>query len=175
MKKILSLFTVVLLAFSLAACQKSGPEGAVGGQDNALVVQPANGSKAAVYPIGSVFLRSTELPLWTSGRYAFYQEAYTSFPRSDKPFITLSGRVPKGEELTHSIKWIDTISIQGLQRWSVKIGTDFTIPMEEGQYKGGNELITDARIESFFSPDLHIVITTIEGDVLTIRYSGKVQ
>ena len=176
MKNIIALFTVFLLAFSLAACHKSDPEGAIVEKDNALVVNPGgNGSKAVTYPIKSVFRRSNELSSWTSVRYSFYQEAYTTYPRSDKPFILLSGRVHKGEELTDSVKYLDTITIQGLLRWSVKIGGDFTIPLEEGQYKGGNESVTEVRIESFCSPDTHIVITTVEGDVLVIRYSGEVQ
>ena len=174
MKQIIPLFTAILLAFSLAACQKSDPEGYTE-QDNALVVNPANGTKPVIYPIESVFRRSNDLSMWTSVRYSFYQKAYTSYPRFDKPFVLLSGRVSKGEELTDSVRNLDTITLQGLLRWSVKIPGDLNIPLEEGEYKGGNDLITEVRIESFCSPETHIVITTVEGDVLVIRYSGAVQ
>lgn len=174
MKNIISLFTVLLLAFSLAACQKSNTEDNNIDQDNAFVIKPANGLQTVVYPIGSVFRRSTELSMWTGIHYSFFQDEYDTYPRYDNPFIVITGRTPKGEELTHSLKWINGITIQGLLP-SLKLGKSLSIPLEEGQYKGGEELIKEVLIESFCSPDIHIVITSAAGDILTIRYSGAVQ
>ena len=93
MKNIIALFTVFLLAFSLAACHKSDPEGAIVEKDNALVVNPeGNGSKAVTYPIKSVFRRSNELSSWTSVRYSFYQEAYTTNRLSCSPAVCTKGK-----------------------------------------------------------------------------------
>ena len=59
--------------------------------------------------------------------------------------------------------------------------------MEQGQYKGGNALVSDVRIVSYqFSSynqaedtlnsdaNIHIVITTKQGDVITLLYQNDV-
>ena len=140
---------------------------------NALVIKPEGNGKAIEYPIGSVFQGGSDLGDWAALHYNFFREKYTEYPRKVNPIISIGGVMYSSVQYTEPGQWIGSIVIQGIDE-SLGFGSRIAIPMEQGTYKGGNELIQDVRIISFRSPDIRIVITTAAGDTITIRYSDDV-
>ena len=184
----ISLLSVLLMGCCLMGCQMGefGPEDAHG---NALVVKPANAKKGTlVYPIGSVFAGGAvaEPEKGSSHRSHFYREKFEKGPRWDKveALVEIYGFHHNGIDYKEPGQVVDQIKINGLDE-SLGLGTSLNIPMEQGKYKGGNELIKDVRIKSYtFSSyseghqnkdaDINIVVTSKTGDIITIRFANDI-
>ena len=187
-----------LLALVLSGCEKVSTDANV--VKDALTIKPAaltksdNGIKqqdgTIVYSIGSVFVGGgvASPSKGSSHRCHFYQEKFAEGPNWDEvqALVTIMGFRYKGVEYTQPGQYIDYIYINGIDA-SLGLGTSFSIPMEQGQYKGGNALVSDVRIVSYqFSSynqeqgglnsdaNIHIVITTKAGDVITLLYQNDV-
>ena len=143
-----------------------------------------------VYSIGSVFVGGgvANPSKGSSHRCHFYQEKFTEGPNWDEvdALVTIYGFRYRDVEYTQPGQYIDQIYINGIDE-SLGLGTIISIPMEQGQYKGGNALVSDVRIVSYqFSSynqaedtlnsdaNIHIVITTKQGDVITLLYQNDV-
>ena len=192
-------FLAAMLTVCLGGCGKDGPD-----KDfrNALVVSTASSAQATragnggasdgktfVFPIGSVFVGGAiaDPSMGSSHRCHFYTEKFTEGPRWDEvdALVTIYGFRYKGVEYTKPGQYIDSISIL-LPEEVRGLGTLIYIPMEQGQYKGGNESIRDVRINSYqFSTcydyynlnkdaDIDIVITTTAGDRISLVFKNDV-
>lgn len=184
----ISLLSALLMGCCLIGCEtgESGPEDANG---NALVVKPANAKNGTlVYPIGSVFAggADAEPEKGSSHRSHFYREKFEKGPRWDEveALVEIYGFHHNGIDYNEPGQIVDQIRINGLDE-SLGLGTSLKIPMQQGKYKGGNELIKDVRIKSYtFSSyseghlnkdaDINIVITSTKGDVITIRFANDI-
>lgn len=187
-----------LMALLLSGCEKvNSDENAV---KDALTIKPAaltksdNGVKmqdgTVVYSIGSVFVGGgvADPSKGSTHRCHFYQEKFTEGPNWDEvaALVSIWGFRYTGVEYTQPGQYIDHIYINGIDE-SLGLGSYLSIPMEQGKYKGGNELISDVRIVSYqFSSynqaqgnlnsdaNIHIVITTKAGDIITLLYQNGV-
>lgn len=187
-----------LMALLLSGCEK------VNSDENALkdtlTIKPAaltksdNGVKmqdgTVVYSIGSVFVGGgvADPSKGSTHRCHFYQEKFTEGPNWDEvaALVSIWGFRYTGVEYTQPGQYINHIYINGIDE-SLGLGSYLSIPMEQGKYKGGNELISDVRIVSYqFSSynqaqgnlnsdaNIHIVITTKAGDIITLLYQNDV-
>lgn len=187
-----------LMALLLSGCEKvNSDENAV---KDALTIKPAaltksdNGVKmqdgTVVYSIGSVFVGGgvADPSKGSTHRCHFYQEKFTEGPNWDEvaALVSIWGFRYTGVEYTQPGQYINHIYINGIDE-SLGLGSYLSIPMEQGKYKGGNELISDVRIVSYqFSSynqaqgnlnsdaNIHIVITTKAGDIITLLYQNDV-
>lgn len=187
-----------LMALLLSGCEKvNSAENAV---KDALTIKPAaltksdNGVKmqdgTVVYSIGSVFVGGgvADPSKGSTHRCHFYQEKFTEGPNWDEvaALVSIWGFRYTGVEYTQPGQYINHIYINGIDE-SLGLGSYLFIPMEQGKYKGGNELISDVRIVSYqFSSynqaqgnlnsdaNIHIVITTKAGDIITLLYQNDV-
>lgn len=187
-----------LMALLLSGCEKvNSDENAV---KDALTIKPAaltksdNGVKMqdgiVVYSIGSVFVGGgvADPSKGSTHRCHFYQEKFTEGPNWDEvaALVSIWGFRYTGVEYTQPGQYINHIYIDGIDE-SLGLGSYLSIPMEQGKYKGGNELISDVRIVSYqFSSynqaqgnlnsdaNIHIVITTKAGDIITLLYQNDV-
>lgn len=183
----------------LMGCEKGvfGPDNANG---NALIIKPAKATKAdggsftkdgtLVYTIGSVFVGggTADPSKGSSHRCHFYQEKFTEGPRWDRveALVTIYGFRHTGTEYNLPGQVIDQIIINGLDE-SLGFGACLNIPMNQGKYKDGNELIKDVQIKSYKfasyidyeghqnkDADINIVITSTAGDIITLRFVNDV-
>jgi len=192
-------FLGALVALScLWGCNKDREDDA---NVNALVISPANVADinrdilsrngTVVYPIGSVFIegmmknRSEVL----RKRYYFCSDKYTEEPEEgfESVVVFLSGYMYPDTEYTLPGQHIDLIVIYGLDE-SLGLGKKLTISLEQGEYKGDNDLIKDVQIVSLkqasvsgtsaWNPnkdaDIRILIYSKRGDVLSISYVNDV-
>lgn len=187
-----------LMALLLSGCEKvNSDENAL---KDALTIKPAaltksdNGVKmqdgTVVYSIGSVFVGGgvADPSKGSTHRCHFYQEKFTEGPNWDEvaALVSIWGFRYTGVEYTQPGQYINHIYINGIDE-SLGLGSYLSIPMEQGKYKGGNELISDVRIVSYqFSSynqaqgnlnsdaNIHIVITTKAGDIITLLYQNDV-
>lgn len=143
-----------------------------------------------VFSIGSVFVGGgTANPLeGSSHRCHFYQEKFETGPNWNEveAIVEIYGFRHYGIDYNEPGQYIDQIKINGLAE-SLGLGTSLTIPMNQGKYEGGNELIKDVRIKSYKfasyidneghqnkDADINIVITSTAGDVITIQFANDV-
>ena len=184
----ISLLSALLMGCCLMGCEMGEfrPEDTNG---NALSVKPANAKIGTlVYPIGSVFTggADAEPAKGSSHRSRFYREKFEKGPRWDEveALVEIYGYHYNGIDYNEPGQVIDQIRINGLDE-SLGLGSSLIIPMEQGKYKGGNELIKDVRIKSYtFSSyseghqnkdaDINIVITSTTGDIITIRFADDI-
>ena len=98
--------------------------------------------------------------------------------------VEINGYHYNGIDYNEPGQVVDQIRINGLDE-SLGLGTSLIIPMQQGKYKGGNELIKDVRIKSYtFSSysgvhlnkdaDINVVITSTTGYVITIRFANEI-
>lgn len=195
----LALISTLLMGCCLIGCEK-GILDSDNANGNAVIVKPANITKAdsgtltidgtLVYSIGSVFVGGgiADPSKGSSHRCHFYQEKFTEGPRWDQveALVTIYGFRHNGIEYNLSGQYIDQIIINGLDE-SLGFGSCLNIPMDQGKYKGGNELIRDVQIKSYQfasyidyeghqnkDADINIVITSTAGDIITIRFANDV-
>ena len=122
----------------------------------------------------------------SSHRSHFYREKFAKGPRWDEveALVEIYGYHHNGIDYNEPGQVIDQIRINGLDE-SLGLGTRLIIPMQQGKYKGGNELIKDVRIKSYtFSSyseghqnkdaDINIVITSTTGDIITISFADDI-
>ena len=198
MKNRLSFWGALVALSCLWGCNKDPEDDA---NVNALVITPANvadinrdilsSDGTVVYPIGSVFIegmmknRSEIL----RKRYYFCSDKYTEEPEEgfESVVVFLSGYMYPDTEYTLPGQHIDLIVIYGLDE-SLGLGKKLTISLEQGEYKGDNDLIKDVQIVSLkqasvsgtsaWSPnkdaDIRILIYSKRGDVLSISYVNDV-
>jgi hypothetical protein len=133
-------------------------------------------NRTLVHPIGSVFVGGgvADPNKGSSHQCHFYREKYTSPPKLDKaqPVVGIYGFRHTGTDYTEPGQYIDRIAIGGLDE-AQGLGTSLLIPLNQGKYEGGNDLIRDVRILSYTfgdDADIQIVIKTTAGDILSIRY-----
>ena len=190
---------IALLSLTLTACENIGFE--IGEtRDNALTVKPAVGTRvdkgvqakngSLVYSIGSVFVGGgiADPSLGSSHRCHFYQEKFTTGPRWNEveALVEIHGFRHNGVDYTKPGQYIDQILINGLDE-SLGLGNPLYIPMNQGRYEGGNDLIKDVRIQSYQfatyinqtgdqnkDSDIRITITSKAGDTITIRFVNEV-
>ena len=198
MRNWLSFFLALVALSCHWGCNKDPEDDA---NVNALVITPANVAEinrdilsrdgTVVYPIGSVFIegmmknRSEVL----RKRYYFCSDKYTEEPEEgfESVVVFLSGYMYPDTEYTLPGQHIDLIVIYGLDE-SLGLGKKLTISLEQGEYKGDNDLIKDVQIVSLkqasvsgtsaWSPnkdaDIRILIYSKRGDVLSISYVNDV-
>ena len=197
-------YTIALISILLTGCCLVGCEKGVFGSDdaigNALIVKTANATKADggalakdgtfVYKIGSVFHggADTDPEKGSSHRCHFYQEKFTEGPRWNEvqALVEINGFRYNGVDYNEPGQVIDRIKINGLDE-SLGFGSCLYIPMKQGKYKGGNDLIEDVQIKSYKfasyidydghqnkDADINIVITSTSGDIITIRFANDV-
>ena len=157
----LALISTLLMGCCLIGCEK-GILDSDNANGNAVIVKPANITKAdsgtltidgtLVYSIGSVFVGGgiADPSKGSSHRCHFYQEKFTEGPRWDQveALVTIYGFRHNGIEYNLPGQYIDQIIINGLDE-SLGFGSCLNIPMDQGKYKGGNELIKDVQIKSY--------------------------
>lgn len=183
----------------LTGCEKNWTDTKIY-SEKALIVTPAGTTKADggkrmkdgtfTYPIGSVFCGGAvaDPQKGSSHRCHFYQEKFTEGPRWSEveALVVIDGFRYRDVEYNEPGQYIDYIRINGLDA-SLGLGTGLTIPMNQGKYKGENELIKDVQIKSYKlasyneneghqnpDADIHIVITSKAGDIITIRFAHGV-
>ena len=197
---------IALLAVSLITCLTgcdkfgSGPENKY---KDALVVKTVKSSVATradngmvskdgtyVFPIGSVFVGGAiaEPSKGSSHRCHFYTEKFTEGPNwDDVPcLVYIGGFRWKDVEYTKPGQYIDYI-VLNFPNEIPGLGTLIRIPMEQGKYNGGNELIKNVKINSYQfasfvdysgaqnkDADIDIVITTTAGDKLSLVFKNDV-
>lgn len=197
-------YKIALISSLLMGCCLMGCEKGVFGSDdangNALIVKPASATKAdggtftkdgtLVYSIGSVFVGGgiADPSKGSSHRCHFYQEKFEKGPRWNEveALVTIYGFRYTGVEYNLPGQYIDQIIIKGLDE-SLGFGVCLDIPMNQGKYEGGNKLIKDVQIKSYQfasyidyeghqnkDADINIVITSTDGDIITIRFANDV-
>ena len=186
-------FVAVLLTLSLTSCEK-GWFGIGGVRNNSLTVnafktRSDNGIQTKegtwVYTIESAFHWGCIPEAWKSVQhYFFYQEKFTTWPgiKMD-PLVQMGGIRYMDVEYTEPGQFIDWISIDGLDE-SLGFSGGLYIPMNQGKYEGGNELIRNVRIHSCQiksnidglsqDADIRIVITMTEGGTITLRFKDVI-
>ena len=203
MKRIYVYLTALLMV-GLCGCEKGDPDQTK--YKDALVVKTAKTSTATradngttykestlVFPIGSVFVGggTADPSKGSSHRCHFYTEKFSEGPRWDQvdAMVTITGFRYRNVEYTKPGQYIDYIFILFPEEVP-GLGTNIIIPLEQGQYKGGNDLIRDVQIKSYkFSSynegpdysytlnkdaDINIVITTTAGDSIMLVFNNDI-
>ena len=199
MRNRIALLSALLIGCCLTGCEKNWADTKID-SEKALIVTPAGTTKASdgkrmkdgtfAYPIGSVFCGGgvADPQEGSSHRCHFYQEKFTEGPRRSEveSLVAIYGFRYRDVEYTEPGQYIDHIYINGLDA-SLGLGTSLMIPMNQGKYNGENELIKDVQIKSYKlasyndneghqnpDADIHIVITSKAGDIITIRFANGV-
>ena len=158
---------------------------------NVITVHPAKSHNGdALYPIGSVFVGggTVDPSKGLSNRCHIYKEQFAEGPAWDKvqALVEIYGFKYNDVEYQSPDQYVEQIIINGLDE-SLGLGTTIDIPMKQGKYQGGNDLIESVRIQAYkFSSsryedgqieynddaDINIVIKSKKGDVISILYSN---
>lgn len=197
MKK-LHLHIVLLLLICLSSCQHDSLNNVDIASINALIVKPA-GTRTnylihtddglLIYPIGSAFQGGSDIsPSISGNRIHFYQEKFTTCPKWNEveAIVEISGFEYVDVHYSELSQTINRIYINGLDEM-LGLGTNLVIPMNQGKYEGGNDLIQDVQIQSYKlatyinkngdqnrDADIRILITSKAGDELLIRFMNDV-
>lgn len=183
MKKQLFSFLIVGALVTLISCNETfdWPDDDDGVLNQELVITKSDGTevktknKLAIgskksYPIGSVFMGGgvADPNKGSSHRCHFYQDSFTEFPYCDDEaplMIYISGFRYTGTEYTAPGQFIDFISISLDQ--SLGYGDSLLIPLNQGKYKGGCDLVKDVKINSY-------KFSTYKEDLYTLNDDGKI-
>lgn len=164
---------------------------------NALVIKPARHSNVdpgaltnegtLYYSFGSLFFGGlADYEKSSAPNCEIFHGAYTVCPRWDveEPLVSISAVWYNDVEYTKPGQAIERICITGLDE-SLGLGSTICIPMKQGKYKGGNDLIRNVRINAYQygwditfpgdkipKADIDIIITSKAGDVINIYFSG---
>lgn len=199
MRFFVSLLICLVVSSCLIGCERSELETDYTNK-NVLIIKPAQPIKAdgvimtkdgdIVYPIGSVFHGGgiADPNKGVSHRCHFYQEKFSEGPdwHEVEAIVEIRGFLYKGVDYNEPGQFIDKIKINGLNE-SLGFGAVIDIPMEQGKYMGGNDLIKDVQIAAYkFSSydnknncynkdsNISIVISSVAGDIVTIRFANDV-
>lgn len=166
---------------------------------NALVIKPSRHTNVdpsaltkegtLIYTLGSVFVWggiNVEKGL-SSSMCELFRGEYSQHPLWDveEALVVIETTRYGDVEYTKPGQMIDMIHIIGLDE-SLGLGTVLSIPMNQGKYEGGNELIKSVSINSYrlnivdlsFGGDktpkvnIDIVISSKAGDVINIHFAG---
>ena len=202
MKRLLPL--LFLASFFAYSCNKEEPQtDIVTSHDRALVIVKPDGSEQ-VCNIESVFCYPSSTSSKFNIEYCFFKEYYHQTiddfkshrpPRineGDAPLIYIAdtheyhhGETIEGilEAIGDAVyeKFIEKIVISGLDE-SLGLGAELSILMQDGEYKGGNDLIDYVKVNSFMpalplksfatesNSDINIFIRCKSGIIISIRY-----
>ena len=195
MKYNIFLFAALLLA-CLTGCETLDINKV---NQNALVIKPSRHTNVdpsvltkegtLVYTLGSVFVwggHNVEKGL-SSHVCELFRGQYSQHPLLDveECLVAIEATRYYDVEYTKPEQAIDMICIIGLDE-SLGFGTSISIPMNQGKYKGGNDLIKSVSINSYqlnivdlsFGGDktpkvnIDIVISSKAGDVINIHFAG---
>jgi hypothetical protein len=123
----------------------------------------------------------------SSHRCNMYQEYFEHGPSWDQvaSFVSITGFRYTGVTYSEPGQFIDFIGISGAV---LDLDTPLLIPLEQGKYKGGCDLVSSVRIDNFdgstvkdqITGDMNddgkidIVISLKDGHTLRIHYRGKI-
>ena len=200
--KLRIVFLAVLLTGCMTGCNKFGsdPENKY---KNSLTVKTVKSGMATradngmvskdgtyIFPVGSVFVGGAiaDPNRGSSHRCHFYTEKFTEGPNwDDVPcLVYIGGFRWKDVEYTKPGQYVDLI-VLNFPNEIPGLGTLIQIPMEQGKYNGGNDLVKDVTINSYKfasyadhsgtqnkDADIDIVITTTAGDKLSLVFKNDV-
>lgn len=201
MKLRIALLATLLMA-AVAGCSKSDPDSEYKIKD-ALTVKTVKTGVATradagsvskdgtyVFPIGSVFVGGAvaDPSKGSSHRCHFYTQKFSEGPRWDEvqSLVYIGGFRWKDVEYTKPGQYIDYILLTFPEEIP-GLGTTIQIPMEQGKYNGGNDLIKDVKINSYQfasyadysgtqnkDSDIDIVITTAAGDKISLLFKNDI-
>ena len=188
------LFFISLTSICFTGCNNTSRTDS--STNKAVIVKPAHSVKSDagsltedgcfVYSIESAFAGGgiSDPSVGSSHRCRMYREKFETGPKWNEveALVIIEGFRYNNTEYTTADKMINRITINGLED-SLGLGYSIVIPMEQGEYNGGNELIQDVRINSYqpstfntdtesFNKDanINIVITSAAGDIIYIRF-----
>lgn len=202
MRRLFYFISALVLAVGFASCDDSvnyaWPDDDEGFLNQELVVINEDGTeehtrnKVAVgavqaLPIGSVFVGGAvaDPKIGSSHRCHFYSEVFTEGPNWDDvpEIISIEGFRHKGTEYTAPGQYIDVIVIR---MSSLGYGDYLRIPMNQGKYEGGCEIVSDVKINSYkfssyqsdhytLNDDARIDIRILmnDGTEIAILFAGK--
>ena len=164
------LFKIVIVCVLLAAVsscdqERLSTDNTVG---NAVIVKLIN-DDTWVLTLGSAFQGGSLMGPETAGlRCRMFHEYYTSCPNVNlvEYAVYIGGIIELNKEYSSEpSNSINIISIKGLDE-SLGLGTLLDIPMNQGKYEGGNELVEDVQINSYKYS------TLIDEDDLSLDYTS---
>ena len=182
MKKQLFSFLIVGALVTLISCNETfdWPDDDDGVLNQELVFTKSDGTevktknKLAIgskksYPIGSVFMGGgvADPQKGSSHRCRFYEESFTEGPNWDEvsSMVTIMGFRHRGTEYTAPGQFIDFIGID--LDPTLGYGEFLIIPMNQGKYEGGCDLVKEVKINSY-------KYSTYQEDHDTLNDDGKI-
>lgn len=190
MRRLLFFISSLIITVGVASCKElidfERPDDEDGTLNRELVTK--NSGLEKVIPIGSVFVGGAvaDPKMGSSHRCHFYDEAFTEGPKWNEVAerIFIEGFRHKGIEYTAPGQYIDKIRIR--LDSSSGVGNWLQIPMNQGKYEGGCELVKDVKINSYkfstYQSDMEtlnddakidIRIRMKDGTTLAILFAGK--
>lgn len=200
MRHISSLLIFFLICCSFLECKKDDNNTIEPTIEKALIIKPAKSTKtesgistkdgSVVYAIDSVFWGGSIVnpDEGSSHRCHFFQKKANESPNlnKEKALIEIWGFKYSNRTYTEPGQYIDQIIINGLDE-SLGFGSCLNIPMDQGKYNGGNDLIKSVQIKSYKfasyidndghqnkDSDINIVITSKASDIITIRFANDI-
>ena len=199
MRPVSSILTFFLICCCFLGCKKEDNNlGTI--PEKALIIKPAKSTKteggistkdgSVVYAIDSVFWGGSIVnpDEGSSHRCHFFQKKTDESLNlnKEKALIEIWGFKYSNRTYTEPGQFIDQIIINGLDE-SLGFGSCLNIPMNQGKYNGGNDLIKSVQIKSYKfasyidndghqnkDSDINIVITSKANDFITIRFANEV-
>lgn len=189
-KNIHIILSSLLLVVCLSGCETYNINR---GNRNALVIKPAKQSMVdskllskkgtMIISIGSAFMGGGIPDIKEgSAQYShFYREKYPQGYNlgEAEPLAWIDGFFHNGVEYTKPGQQIDRICILGLDE-SLGLGSNLIIPMNQGKYENGHDLIKEVRINPYqlsaIDPeetDIDIVIISKAGDVINLTFANE--
>ena len=182
MRRLILFFPVVLFALGLVSCKETfeWPADDEDFLNQELVITKSDGTevrtknKLAIgnkksYPIGSVFAGGgvADPSKGASHRCHFYKEPFTEGPNWDQvnPIVSIRGFWHKGTDYKAPGQCIDFIGLAMDQ--TLGYGDSLIIPMNQGKYEGGCDLVKDVKINSYS-------FSSYQEDLYTINDDGKI-
>ncbi len=201
MRRYLFIISALVFTVGFASCNATDwPDDEDGFLNQELVIKNADGTefktknKLAIgnkksYPIGSVFVGGgvANPSKGSSHRCHFYGESFTEGPNWDKvaAMVYIGGFRHTGTEYTAPGQYIDFIFISMMEP-SNGYGEYLSIPMNQGKYEGGCDLVKDVKINSYkFSTyneedqtlnddgKIDIRVLMKDGTKISILFAGK--
>mgnify|MGYP007069885309 CR=1 FL=1 len=152
---------------------------------NALIFKPGGlfCTEAIIYPIGSAFgsgsIANPNIGIsHTTAYFREKYEVYSDIPDTEHAIVYISGFEHTGVTYTEPGQSIDYIYVGG-HDVSSRLGSELRIPLNQGIYEGGHELIRSVKINAYqlsgASHEINIAITTKAGDSINIFYKGTLK